>query len=71
MERLGFGVEVLSTNTSLLTVNGRNRAVAVFCDEDEPFDAPARRFDGTSPVSRGLAVADHHTRGLGGPHTGR
>ena len=58
VERLGFGVEVLSTNTSLLTVNGRNRAIAVFCDEDEPFDAPAQRFDGTSPVSRGLAVAD-------------
>ncbi len=60
VERLGFGVEVLSTNTSLLTVNGRNRAIAVFCDEDEPFDAPAQRFDGTSPVSRGLAVADRH-----------
>ena len=60
VERLGFGVEVLSTNTSLLTVNGRNRAIAVFCDEDEPFDAPAQRFDGTSPVSRGLAVADQH-----------
>ena len=58
VEQLGFGVEILSTNTSLLTVYGRNRAIAVFCDEDEPFDAPADRFDGTSPVSRGLAVAD-------------
>ena len=55
---LGFGVEMLSTGTSILTVNGRNRAVAVFCDDDEPFDAPARRFAGASPVSRGLADAD-------------
>ena len=57
-EGLGFGVEVLSTNTSMLTIGGRNRAIAVFCDEDEPFDAPAQRFDGASPVSRALAVAD-------------
>ena len=55
---LGFGVEMLSTGTSILTVNGRNRAVAVFCDDDEPFDAPARRFAGASPISRGLADAD-------------
>ena len=55
---LGFGVEMLSTGTSILTVNGRNRAVAVFCDDDEPFDAPARRYGGASPVSRGLADAD-------------
>lgn len=50
VERPRFRVEVLSTNTSLLTINGRNRAIAVFCDEDEPFDAPAQRFEGTSPV---------------------
>ena len=49
---------MLSTGTSILTVNGRNRAVAVFCDDDEPFDAPARRFAGASPISRGLADAD-------------
>ena len=55
---LGYGIEVLSTNTSMLTINGRNRAIAVFCDEDEPFDAPAQRFNGTSPVSQALAVAD-------------
>ena len=58
VERLGYSVEVLGSNTSMLTIGGRNRAVAVFCDEDEPFDAPTRRFDGASPVSRGLAVAD-------------
>ena len=58
VESLGYGIEVLSTNTSMLTINGRNRAIAVFCDEDEPFDAPAPRFNGTSPVSQALAVAD-------------
>ena len=58
VESLGYGIEVLSTNTSMLTINGRNRAIAVFCDEDEPFDAPAQRFNGTSPVSQALAVAD-------------
>ena len=58
VEGLGYGVEVLSTSTSMLTINGRNRAIAVFCDEDEPFDAPAQRFNGTSPVSQALAVAD-------------
>ena len=58
VEGLGFSVQVLGTNTSMLTVGGRNRAVAVFCDDDEPFDSPAHRFDGASPVSRGLAVAD-------------
>ena len=58
VEALGYGIEVLSTSTSMLTVNGRNRAIAVFCDEDEPFDAPAQRFNGTSPVSQALAVAD-------------
>ena len=58
VERLGYSVQPLSINTSMLTIGGRNRAIAVFCDEDEPFDALARRFEGASPVSRGLAVAD-------------
>ena len=58
VESLGYGIDVLSINTSMLTINGRNRAIAVFCDEDEPFDAPAQRFNGTSPVSQALAVAD-------------
>ncbi len=58
VERLGYSIEPLGINTSMLTIGGRNRAIAVFCDEDEPFDAPAQRFQGASPVSRGLAVAD-------------
>ena len=58
VERFGYSVEPLGVNTSMLKIGGRNRAIAVFCDEDEPFEAPARRFDGASPVSRGLAVAD-------------
>ena len=58
VDGLGYGIDVLSTNTSMLTINGRNQAIAVFCDEDEPFDAPAQRFSGTSPVSQALAVAD-------------
>ena len=62
VQRLGYSVQTLATNTSMLTIGGRNQAVAVFCDEDEPFDAPAQRFQGVSPVSRGLAVA--HQQGV-------
>ncbi len=58
IEDLGFSIQLLATNASKLTVGGRDRAVAVFCDDDEPFEAPSRRFDRTSPVSRALALAD-------------
>lgn len=57
VQGLGFGVDALGTNASMLTVAGGRRAVAVFLDEGEAFDAPAGRF-GTSPVSHALAVAD-------------
>ncbi len=60
VERLGYQVQTLGTNTSMLSIGGRNRAVAVFCNDGETFDAPAPRFEGASPVSRGLAVADQH-----------
>ncbi len=60
LKGLGFGVETLDVGTSVLTVSGRRSAVAVFCRDDEPFDSPVRRFDGISPVSRALAVADRH-----------
>jgi len=57
VQGLGFGVDTLGTNASMLTVSGGQRAVAVFLDEGETFDAPAGRF-GTSPVSHALAIAD-------------
>ena len=60
VESLGFTIQNLSANTWILTVNGHHRAVAVFCDAEEAFEAPARRFDGASPVSRALAAADRH-----------
>ena len=58
VEALGFTVENLSTNTWKLTVNGQNQAVAVFCDDGESFEAPAKRFGGVSPVSSALVQAD-------------
>jgi hypothetical protein len=57
VERLGFGVEQLSTTSSVLRVRGAKRAVAVFLDEGETFEDSAERF-GTSPVSHALALAD-------------
>jgi hypothetical protein len=57
IERLGFGVEQLSTTSSVLRVQGAKRAVAVFLDEGEVFEDAGERF-GTSPVSHGLALAD-------------
>ena len=59
-EGLGFRVEQHSNHVHLLKVNGHSRAAAVFCHDDEPFDAPARRFDGVTPVSLALSQADAH-----------
>ena len=59
LEGLGFTVDNLSITSSVLTVTGGNkRAVAVFLDEGETFEEPATRFDGASPVSNALALAD-------------
>jgi hypothetical protein len=58
VESLGFGVETLSTTSSVLTINGSKRVVAVFLDEGEGFEDPASRFTGISPVSNALAMAD-------------
>ena len=56
--RLGFEIEALSTNTSILKIHGRKQAVAVFCNDSELMDTPAQRFDNLSPVSHALAKAD-------------
>lgn len=58
VESLGFGVQTLSTTSSVLTINGSKRVVAVFLDEGEGFEDPASRFNGISPVSNALALAD-------------
>jgi hypothetical protein len=57
IERLGFGVAQLSTASSVLTIDGAKRAVAIFLDEGEVFEDRVERF-GTSPVSHALALAD-------------
>lgn len=58
LEALGFGVETLASHASLLTINGQKRAVGIFCDDTEPFEAPSRRFGNVSLASRALANAD-------------
>ena len=58
VEDLGFGVEMLSTTSSVLTIEGAKRVVAVFLDEGEGFEDPAKRFNGISAVSNALALAD-------------
>lgn len=58
VEALGFTVAQVGANTSVLMGGTERRAVAVFLDEGETFDAPGVRFEGVSPVSHALAVAD-------------
>ncbi|MCZ7531725.1 MAG: hypothetical protein M5U31_16180 [Acidimicrobiia bacterium] len=45
-------------NTTVLTVGGAKRAVAVFLDDQETFEDSGERFDGATPVAHALAVAD-------------
>jgi hypothetical protein len=58
VERLGFNVEHHSTATTVLSIGDARRAVAVFLDETEEFEAPSARFGDTSPVTHALAYAD-------------
>lgn len=58
VEGLGFKVEQLGTTASVLAGTDGKRAVAVFLDEGETFDDPGARFQGTSPISHALALAE-------------
>jgi hypothetical protein len=58
VEKLGFNVEHQSTATTILSIGDARRAVAVFLDETEEFEAPSARFGDTSPVTHALAYAD-------------
>jgi hypothetical protein len=58
VEALDFSVELLPGTASVLTVNDHKRAVAVFLEEGETFEDSSPRFNGVSPVSKALAVAD-------------
>ncbi len=57
LEGLGFTVERLSTTGTVLRVGQDRRAVALFLDETESFDDAGLRFNATSPVTHGLALA--------------
>ena len=53
---------------SILTIDGRRQALAVFCDDTELMDAPARRFDNLSPVSHALGNRRQRERAVGRTH---
>lgn len=54
---LGYSMTPHGSIANILSTNGANRAVAVFLDEHEVFDRAADRFNATSPVSLGMAIA--------------
>lgn len=58
IQALGYSIETLSHNSSVLTAAGTDQAVAIFLDEGETFEDPGNRFDGSTPVSHALALAD-------------
>ncbi len=58
VEKLGFTITQAGAATSVLTVGDADRAIAVFCEDKEPFDAPSKRLGGASPVDKALALAD-------------
>ena len=58
---LGFTVEQLQTNASILVGRGSKRAVALFLDDNESFDVIGGRFDASTPVSFAIALAEQES----------
>ncbi len=58
LAELGYTIQTLTHNSSILTAGGANQAIAIFLDDTESFEDSASRFDGSTPVSHGLALAD-------------
>jgi len=54
---LGYTMTPHGSTANILSADGANRAVAVFLDEHEVFDRAAHRFNATSPVAQGMAIA--------------
>ncbi len=54
---LGYTMTPHGSTANILSTDGENRAVAVFLDEHEVFDRAAARFNATSPVAQGMAIA--------------
>lgn len=58
IQGLGYNLEPLPGGGYVLKDEGRESAVAVFLEEEEPFDQAQERFTGQSPVSYALNKAD-------------
>ena len=58
LNALGFEVKTETMGTSTLSESGSQKAVAVFLDETDLFEAPNQKFERQSPVMFGLAAAD-------------
>ena len=54
---LGYSMTPHGSIANILSVGGANRAVAVLLDDAEMFDRVSDRFNATSPVARGMAIA--------------
>lgn len=59
--RLGFKIEPLPSNASVLLAGGTKRtAIAVFLDRSDQIEPASPNFGGLSPVSYALALADEN-----------